>query len=67
MKKHIEHESLLEKFSIQIISAIVMLVLTTAISFAWTTNTRLTRLETALVNLSSDVHDIKLMLEKKGR
>ena len=57
----------LSRIKVQVVSGLSIAVVTSSIAFAWNTNTRLTRLETALISLAADVHDIKALLEHKGR
>jgi len=74
MTKHRKHQramkrlnafkiKLLEEFGTQILVAFLILIVTTTISFAWSTNNRLTRLEAAFQSIADDVHYVKTHLE----
>lgn len=49
----------------KVIAGVVVALLTGTVAWAYNISSRVTILETALVSMSSDIHDIKLFLMSK--
>lgn len=62
-----ERNKWLEVLSSKVVAGTLVAALTGTIAWAYNVQQRLTVLETALISVSSDIHDIKLFLISKPR